>query len=271
MKHIIIFCFILVSFVNNQKVFSQFSKVPFTNRYRILLLNERDLIMESNLRYKLYIRTNMTLQSTHPDVVMIRNVGDKIVKATHKIFDDYGLASLLNGFSFEFNVVESKEVNAWCMPGGKIVVYTGILPFCKEEGYMAALLAHEIAHAIAQHGNERLSQQLALRGVKEILQGQFKSLVENYKEVFDVVYDVSTDVGLLAYSREHEYEADLIGMYIMAAAGYKPIYAQYFWQKMMDASASEPIEFLSTHPSNKNRIEQIKKNIPEAEKFYSKK
>lgn len=264
-----IFITVIVLALTTQCTFAQVQFAPFTGRIQMILLNESDLILESQLRYSAFKLSTQVLPDSDPDVVRVRRIGNEIVKATQEIMEAYGMSSRISKFKFEFNVVKSDVVNAWCMPGGKVVVYTGIMPFCKDDGLLAALLAHEIAHAIAQHGNEQLSQELAFKGIKEVLKGEFSDYLAAYKDIFNIVYDVSSELGLLAYSRTHEYEADLIGMYIMAYAGYKPENAKIFWENMLKANGSNSFDFLSTHPADKSRLDEISKNIPEVEsKFY---
>jgi predicted Zn-dependent protease len=177
----------------------------------------------------------------------------------------------IKGFEWEFNLVDDKAVNAWAMPGGKIVVYKGILPITKNDTGMAVVMGHEIAHIVAKHGNERMSQQLVVQMGGMALDVAMKEKPEQTRAIFQQAYGVTTQVGvMLPYSRKHEYEADKLGLVFMAMAGYNPESAIKFWEKMMAQGGAKPPEFLSTHPSDENRIAELKKYLPEAMKYYKK-
>jgi len=201
---------------------------------------------------------------------MVRRVGQRVANAVTKYFNQQGQASTLSGYHWEFNLVQNKEANAWCMPGGKVVVYTGLLPITQNEAALAMVLGHEISHAVLQHGNERMSQ-----GLIEQLGGVALSVaVSNQpaqtQNLFLNAYGVGSQVGvLLPFSRKQELEADHYGMIFGAMAGYNPREAIALWQRMEKASnGQEPPEFLSTHPASGNRIAQLEKELPEALKYY---
>ena len=181
------------------------------------------------------------------------------------------MSAQLNGYQWEFNLVESEEVNAWCMPGGKVVVYTGILPVVQNEEGLAVVLGHEIAHAIAEHGNERMSQEL-LRSVGAVgLMVALDKEPEETKALWMGVYGVgSTLAVMLPYARTHESEADRMGLIFMAMAGYDPHEAPVFWERMAASGGAQPPEFLSTHPSHETRIQDLNSWIPEAMEYYKK-
>jgi predicted Zn-dependent protease len=172
------------------------------------------------------------------------------------------------GYNWQFNLVDTKEVNAWCMPGGKVVVYSGLLPVTQNETALAVVMGHEIAHAIARHGNERMSQQLVVQvgaaAVSTAVSGQSKAA----QDVFNQSYGVATGLGVLAYSRKHELEADKLGLVFMAMAGYNPTEAVVFWERMAKESKGGNMAILSTHPSDETRIAEIKKFLPKAMKYY---
>jgi predicted Zn-dependent protease len=181
-------------------------------------------------------------------------------------------ADKLNGFAWEFHVVDDPAVNAWCMPGGKVVFYTGILPICKDETGVAVVMGHEVAHAIANHGGERMSQELALQTGMTGLQVALSQKPQQTQQIFMQAVGLGTQVGvMLPYSRLHESEADRMGLIFMAMAGYDPNAAVSFWQRMSASSGgAKPPEILSTHPSDTRRIKDLKAALPEALKYYKK-
>jgi predicted Zn-dependent protease len=181
---------------------------------------------------------------------------------------DNGLSKKIEGYKWEFNVVDSPEVNAWCMPGGKVVVYTGLLPLTKDDAGLAVVMGHEIAHAIADHGNERMSQELAIQAAGVGLDLYMQQKPQQTRDIFMSSFGVGSQLGILAYSRTHELEADKLGLVFMAMAGYDPARALTFWQDMSKVGGNKPPEFLSTHPSDQHRIDQVKAFLPEAEKYY---
>ncbi|MES1225217.1 MAG: M48 family metallopeptidase, partial [Bacteroidota bacterium] len=186
-------------------------------------------------------------------------------------YTSIGKASVLDGYQWEYNLVDSKEVNAWCMPGGKIVVYTGLLPFTQSEAALAIVLGHEITHALANHGNERLSLGLAQQLGGVALSVATTNQPAETQAVFMNAYGIGSQLGvLLPFSRKDEYEADKLGLNFAAMAGYNPQEAISLWERMEKAAAAsnKPPEFLSTHPSEGNRIVRLKQQMPEALRFY---
>jgi len=178
------------------------------------------------------------------------------------------MSSRVAGFEWQFNVVNDQTVNAWCMPGGKVVVYTGILPVTQDETGLAVVMGHEVSHAIARHGNERMSQGLALQfgGVAlEVLTGENPGVA---RDLFLQVYGVGGALGMLSYSRKHETEADKLGLVFMAMAGYDPREAPKFWERMSQGGGQAPPEILSTHPSDQTRMRDLEAFMPEALKYY---
>ncbi|MCK5838344.1 MAG: M48 family metallopeptidase, partial [Bacteroidales bacterium] len=184
--------------------------------------------------------------------------------------NDNKMADRVDDFTWEFNVVEDEAVNAWCMPGGKIVFYSGILPVTEGLNGIATVMGHEIAHAVAQHGNERMTQQLAIYLGAVSLDYALANEPEKTRDIFLMAYGAGSQLGSLAYSRTHEYEADKLGMVFMAMSGYDPAYAIDFWQRMSQIGGGKPPEFLSTHPSDENRVKALQKFLPEAKKYYTK-
>ena len=201
---------------------------------------------------------------------MVKRIGKKIQIAVEKYFAQKNLSSELEGYNWEFNLVESKDVNAWCMPGGKVVVYTGILPITRDETGLAVVMGHEIAHAVAEHGNERMSQGLITQFGGLALAKALENKPEETQALWMGAFGLGAQVGvLLPFSRLHESEADHLGLIFMAMAGYDPNQAVNFWQRMAKMKGGQaPPEFLSTHPSDETRINKIKKLLPKAMKYY---
>jgi predicted Zn-dependent protease len=201
---------------------------------------------------------------------MVRRVGMRITKAVTDYYAQKGLSKELEGYNWEYNLVDSKEVNAWCMPGGKIVVYTGLLPVTQNEAALAVVMGHEVTHAIFNHGNERISQGLAEQLGGVALSVALANKPTATQNLFLGAYGAGAEMGvLLPFSRKHEYEADHWGLNWAAMAGYNPQEAIPLWQRMEKAgNGQRPPEFLSTHPSEGNRIEQLQKFMPEALQYY---
>ncbi|MBN2018789.1 MAG: M48 family metallopeptidase [Sedimentisphaerales bacterium] len=201
---------------------------------------------------------------------MVKDVGVRIQKAVEKYCAENNLSSRISSYQWEFNLVEDPNVNAWCMPGGKVVVYTGLLPVAQNEAGLAVVMGHEIAHAIARHGSERMSQGLIVELGGVALSEALANKPEQTKNLFLMSYGIGTQVGvLLPYSRLHENEADRMGLIFMAMAGYNPNEAISFWERMAASSKGpKPPELLSTHPADSTRINNIKKLIPEAMQYY---
>jgi predicted Zn-dependent protease len=201
---------------------------------------------------------------------MLRTVGARIARATEELMRERGLEEDLKNYKWEFNLIEDdKTVNAWCMPGGKVAFYTGILPITRNETGIAVVMGHEIAHAIAKHGNERMSQGLLTQLGGAALSVALSTQPAATSNLFMTAYGVGAQVGfLLPYSRVHESEADRIGLILMAKAGYDPREAVPFWRRMNEKGGARPPELLSTHPAPETRIKQIEALLPEALKYY---
>jgi len=205
-------------------------------------------------------------------VKMVRRVGNRIAVAAEEFLRDSGLEADIKNYKWEFNLIEDdKMVNAWCMPGGKVAVYTGILPITQNENGLAVVLGHEVAHAIARHGNERMSQSLVASMGGIALAVALKEKPSATRQLYMAAFGVGASVGfLLPYSRVHESEADRIGLTIMARAGYDPRGAVPFWNRMGKQGGARPPEFLSTHPAPASRIDDLKIHINEALPYYEK-
>ena len=202
---------------------------------------------------------------------MVKRAGKRIQLAVEGYFAEEGKSEYLEGYEWEFNLIkEDNTVNAWCMPGGKVAFYTGIMPICRDETGVAVVMGHEIAHAIANHGRERISQQAAtqagLSGIQVFLGA--KGTSEMTQQMIMQGAGAVTTLGVLKFSRQHESEADKLGLYFMAMAGYDPREAPAFWERMSSGGGQSPPEFLSTHPSHKTRISGLNKNMKKALQFY---
>lgn len=238
---------------------------PFTGEKVLNFVPNSQLFPMAFQQYGTFLKENKVLSGT-ADARLVENVGIKIKNAAERWLKAHGQPEYLNGYQWEYKLVESKEVNAWCMPGGKIVVYSGILPITKDEAGLATVMGHEVSHALANHGAQRMSasqlQQLGAVGVAIATSGKS----DETQAIFQQAYGVGSQVGaMLPFSRSHETEADKIGLTLMAIAGYNPEQAINFWQRMSaKAGGNAPPEFMSTHPSDETRIANIRKLIPEA-------
>ena len=247
------------------------SKNTVTGRKQFKLLPESELQAMGNTQYQQFLSTNKVVSNTtNRDAEMVRRVGQRISRAVTEYYAQKGLSKDLEGYQWEYNLIESKDANAWCMPGGKIVVYTGLLPITQNEAALAVVMGHEVSHAIFNHGNERMSQGLAQQLGGVALSVAVSNQPAATQNLFLGAYGAGSAIGvLLPFSRKHELEADHYGLFWAAMAGYNPQEAIPLWQRMEKAgSGQKPPEFLSTHPSEGNRIEQLQKFMPEALKYY---
>ncbi|MFB1002554.1 MAG: M48 family metallopeptidase [Bacteroidia bacterium] len=246
------------------------SKVPLTGRRQFKLIPETTLISASSLSYQQVLDTADIIR-TGAQAEMVKRVGNRISKAVESYMKSEGLESRLKGFNWQFNLIQDNSVNAWCMSGGKVAFYTGIMPICQDETGIAVVMGHEIAHAIARHGNERVSQSLALQGLASGL--DFALLVKQQPEVarrvVNTAVGVGGQVGMLAFSRKHESESDEMGIMFMAMAGYNPTEAPVFWDRMNQIGGQRPPVMLSTHPHPEKRQEDLKKLLPKAMEIYN--
>lgn len=246
------------------------STVPLTGRRQLDLVPASQMLSMSFQQYGEFLKQNK-LSTDANATAMVKRVGQRIQHAVEKYMADNNLSDQLKGYQWEFNLVDSKEVNAWCMPGGKVVVYTGILPLTQDESGLAVVLGHEISHAVAKHGDERMSQGLLTQLGGVALQVALQSKPQQTQQLFMAAFGVGAQVGiLLPFSRTQESEADHLGLIFMSMAGYDPNTALSFWQRMAAQSKGAPPEFLSDHPSDQSRINKIKDEIPEAMKYYNK-
>lgn len=246
------------------------SKVPLTNRKQMNLLPESELIAMSLTSYNQFLSENPPEPASDQQAQLVKNVGTKISSAVMRYMQQNGSGDRIKGYKWEFNLVESKEVNAWCMPGGKVVVYSALLPITKDEPGLAFVMGHEIAHAVARHGNERMSQMLLAQTGGMALDIAMANKPAETRAIYNTAYGLGSTVGvILPFSRLHESEADKLGMIFMAMAGYNPSVAPGVWERMIKSSSgAKPPEILSTHPADQRRVNDIKKYVATAMKYY---
>ena len=250
---------------------SSCSQVAITGRKQFNLVPDSLMNSISFQSYSQFLSENK-VSSDSKQTEMVKRVGLRVQKAVEQYAIEQDISGRLRNYKWEFNLIEDKQVNAWAMPGGKVVVYTGLLPIAKDDAGLAVVMSHEIAHIIARHGSERMTQGLLVElggiGLSEAL----SSYPQQTQNLFLKSYNVTTTYGvLLPYSRTHESEADHIGLIFMAMAGYDPHEAVNFWQRMAAAkTGSSPPEFLSTHPTDDRRIRDIQNLLPDAMYYYKK-
>ena len=242
--------------------------VPLTNRRQLNIIPSGELLSMSYQQYD-DVKKSSKLSTNQAQTAMVKRVGKRIAAATEEFLKENKLPA---NYDWEFILIEDdKTVNAWCMPGGKVAFYSGILPYTKNEAGIAVVMGHEIAHAIAQHGNERMSQGLLVQFGGMALSLALKEKPQLTQQLWMSAFGFGAQVGLmLPFSRKHEYEADRIGLTLMAKAGFNPQHAIDFWQRMSQGGGAKPPEFLSTHPSDVKRVAALKKSLPEAMKYYKK-
>ena len=244
---------------------------PFTGKKTLNFVSNDQLFPTAFSQYNQFLSQNNVLTGT-PEAAMVKNVGAKIAVAAERYLTALGEPGYLKDYKWEYNLVQDDAVNAWCMPGGKIVVYTGILPITQSETGLAMVMGHELAHALADHGAQRMSaaqvQQIGAVGVAVAAGGQTQAKQEQLMQLYGVG---SALAGTLPFSRKHETEADEIGIIIAAIAGYDPYEASKLWERMKAASNGQaPPEIMSTHPSNESRIANLKAKAPFAVKEAAK-
>ncbi|TDQ25740.1 M48 family metallopeptidase [Tenacibaculum caenipelagi] len=247
----------------------QCSTVPITGRKRLNFVSDAEILPASFAQYQGFLKENK-VSTDVAKTNQIRRVGKNISSAVDRFMRANGMKAEADSYRWEFNLIEDKTVNAWCLPGGKVVFYTGILPICANEDGIAAVMGHEVAHAFAKHGQERMSTgQLQQLGGVALALGTQNS--ENAK-IWNMAYGLGTQVGvMLPFSRQHETEADKLGLVFMIMAGYRGEEAAEVWVRMSQRSGGgAPPEFMSTHPSNETRIQTLKAYLPEAKRLAAK-
>lgn len=262
-RYLLVLCMLLLV--------SACSTVPITGRSQLNLIPGSSMISMSLQQYDQFLKEHK-VSTDQAQTQMVRRVGGRISEAVERYFIINGMQEELKNYKWEFNLVEDKQINAWCMPGGKVVVYTGILPVAGGEAGLAVVMGHEIAHAVAEHGNERMSQGLLAQAGGVALSTAMASKPAQTQQLWMAVYGAGAQYGaILPYGRKQESEADHLGLVFMTMAGYDPNAAVPFWERMAaQKGGAAPPEFLSTHPSDTTRINNIKKLIPEVIQKYRK-
>ena len=238
------------------------SSVPLTGRKQVLLVSDSEVLSSSLTQYNEYIKTAKK-STNQSQTAMVTRVVKKIAAATETYLKNNGMADEVKNFAWEFNLVQDKQVNAFCMPGGKIVVYEELMKIVSSEDELAVVVGHEVAHAVAKHSNERMSQQLMAQYGAAIVGAAVQNRSASVQNVANTVYGLGAQYGvMLPFSRKHETEADYMGLVFMTMAGYNPDTAVSFWKKMSASGSGQTPEFMSTHPSDARRIADIEAALP---------
>ena len=241
--------------------------VPVTGRKQVLLVSDQEVLASSLTQYNDYMKS-APRSTSQVQSEMVTRVGKRIAAATEQYLQQYGLGSEVKNFAWEFNLVKDDQVNAFCMPGGKIVVYEGLMKLVSSDDELAVVIGHEVAHAVAKHSNERMSQQILAQYGAQILGHSLSQKSSVVQSLAGQVYGIGAQYGvMLPFSRKHESEADYMGLIFMEMAGYNPDAAVGFWQKM-SAGGSKVPAIMSTHPSDERRISDIQKALPEIKSKY---
>lgn len=250
-------------------ILSGCGSVPVTGRKQMLLVSDQEVLTSSFQQYNEFMKS-APVSTDKTKTALVQKVGRNIANAVETYLKANNMSDITSNYSWEFNLVKSTDVNAFCMPGGKIVVYEGILPVTQDETGLAVVMGHEVAHAIAKHSNERMSQQVLAQYGSAALGMALDGKSAAVQQVASSVYGLGAQYGImLPYSRKQELEADQLGLIFMAMAGYNPQAAESFWTRMSQNSGGASVaEFMSTHPSDDTRIKKIREDLPEALKYY---
>lgn len=249
---------------------SSCSSVLLTGRKQLLLVSDAEVLTSSFQSYKQFI-DSVPASKDKVNTALVKKVGKNMSTVVENYLKSNGLEAEIANFAWEFNLVKDTSVNAFCMPGGKVVVFEGILPITKNETGLAVVMGHEIAHAIAKHSNERMSQQMLLQYGATFTDVLLVDKPTATRNTINTIYGIGAQYGvMLPYSRKHEYEADRLGLIFLAMAGYNPNESISFWERMAAKGSNTPLEFMSTHPSDANRIAKLKELLPEAMQYYKK-
>jgi predicted Zn-dependent protease len=249
-------------------LFSSCATNPLTGRQSLALVSNAELFPQAFAQYD-QVLDESTVDKTSSDAKMVKRVGERIKYAAEKFYAEQGMSQALQGYQWEFNLIKNDQLNAWCMPGGKVAFYSGIIPVCQNETGVAVVMGHEVSHALAGHSAEQVSNAMVAQGI--MVGGNMAITNDQWNNIFNQLYPVGAQLGMLKYGRSMELDADEAGLYLMAMAGYNPQEAINFWNRMQQASQGQqtPPEFLSTHPNPGNRIAQIKSIMPKAMQYYN--
>jgi predicted Zn-dependent protease len=253
-------------------VFAACSTVPITGRKQLSIIPSAQMMSLANEQYAATLNESKTAPASNNDVVRLRRVGNNIIAAVENYMNANGMGAQIADYNWEINLIQDDQINAWAMPGGKIAFYTGIMPLCDSDDAIAVVMSHEIAHAIAGHGGERMSQGiLAQFGSAVAVEVLLAEKPQATKNLAATALGIGSQLGILAYSRLHESESDELGLYFMTMAGYDPYEGARFWEKMSAKSGgAQPPKFLSTHPPHQERIANLTRLAPVAIEKYGK-
>lgn len=259
----------IMAFVLVACLLASCSSVLISGRKQLLLVPDADVLAMSGKSYKQFI-DSVPASTDRVSTALVKKVGRNISLVVENYLRTNGNEAEIANYAWEFNLVKDTSVNAFCMPGGKVVFFEGILPVARNETGIAVVMGHEVAHAVAKHSSERLSQQMMLQYGASLTDILMTNRSDAARTGINALYGIGAQFGvMLPYSRKHEYEADQLGLIFLAMAGYDPNQAIAFWERMA-AKGSSRVEFMSTHPSDENRIAKLKQMIPEAMKYYKK-
>lgn len=249
-------------------LFTACSTVPLTNRRQFAVIPSQQMLALGTQSYQ-QVLNQEAISSNQSDIRAIRQVGERVTAAVEEYLRQIDRGNIVENYKWEFNLLEGDQINAWAIPGGKIAFYEGIMPICQNDNGIAVVMAHEIAHAIADHANERMTQQLSLQLGGMALSQALEEESETTTQLAMTAFGIGSQLGvLLPYSRKHEREADELGLYFMAMAGYDPREAPELWKRMMETSPNRTPEFLSTHPNPQSRINFLNRNMEKALEYY---
>jgi len=237
-----------------------------TGRKAVNTVDNAEIFPMSFAQYSEVLKSSQVETGT-ANAKLVQTVGERIKQAAEKFYAEKGLSSQLSGYQWEFKLLKADQVNAWCMPGGKVAVYTGILPITKNTDGLAVVMGHEIGHALANHSGEQMTRMQNMQTIGSIVGAAAGN--SKFGTAFQKLYPVAGQVGILKYSRNMELDADVTGLYLMAMAGYNPNEAIPFWERMSQAGSGGTVEFLSTHPSDATRIAKIREALPTAMAYYN--
>jgi predicted Zn-dependent protease len=244
------------------------AKVPLTGRSQLAMVSNEEIMPLVNEEYQKFKKEAKLVTQT-PDGQRVVEVGERVSKAVEKFLIQEGYQDLVSTFTWEFSLAESDQVNAWCMPGGKVAFYTAIMPICQDDNGIAVVMGHEVAHAVASHARERMSNGLAANFGLSLLSSAMGKNPTLTQQIFLQSVGIGSQLKMLSFSRKHELEADELGLIFMAMAGYDPRTAPGFWERMAKVGGETPPEFLSTHPGPDRRIDRLNANMAKAMEYYN--